>query len=189
MSRWRACASQALTPLLVTVTQNWPSLTAAFPSPGVVNDVVQGMYLPPSNVLFLSRSCPDSAGTCSPGEPLVGAAFQSIIEGEGGTAGAATGGGWAAVAGGGVACAAGAPHAPADSASRERKAVARRREQATGSTIGESSGGGNRHVAGRETLPRKASSRKRRPRRRTDGRGCGGLLTWPAVRCRTRARR
>src|SRR6185312_14184925 len=188
MSRWRACASQALTPLLVTVTQNWPSLTAAFPSPGVVNDVVHGMYLPPSKVLFLSRSCPDSAGTCRPGEPLVGAAFQSIIDGGGGAAGAATGGGWAAVAGGGVACEVGAPHAPADSASRDRKAVARRRGQATGSSIGESSGGEPACRRPRDPTPKGIFS-EAAPDARTIGRGCGHPLTWPAVRCRTRARR
>src|SRR4051794_22000923 len=89
ISRWRVCASQGLTPLLTTLMQNWPSLIIPFPVPGVVNDVVQGMYLPPSKVVLLSSSCPLSLGASTPGEPLVGAAFQSGAEP---TAGAAAGG-------------------------------------------------------------------------------------------------
>src|SRR6476469_9602076 len=77
VSRWRACVSHGSLPLLVTRTQNWPSLTKPLPAPGAVNDVVHGTYLPPSKVVFPSSSCPDSLGGSTPGEPLVGCAFQS----------------------------------------------------------------------------------------------------------------
>src|SRR5512142_2403156 len=61
------------------------------------------MYLPPSKVLFLIRSFPVSLGALTPGEPLVGAAFQSET-GAGAAAGAAAPGAVpAAAAGGGVA--------------------------------------------------------------------------------------
>src|SRR5438874_12531527 len=103
--------------------QNWPSLTAAVPVPGDVNDVVHGMYLPPSNALFLRRSCPESAGTCTPGEPFVGAAFQSIIDGStaaaaGGVAAGAAAGAVAGVAAGAVDCAAGVVQAASASAAK-----------------------------------------------------------------------
>src|SRR6185295_11145552 len=77
ISRWRICASHGSLPLLVTTTQNWPSLTKPSPAPGTVNDVVHGTYLPPSKVVLPSSSLPDSLGTSTPGEPLVGGAFQS----------------------------------------------------------------------------------------------------------------
>src|SRR5262252_966507 len=96
ISRWRACASHGSLPLFVTRTQNWPSLTKPMPAPGAVNDVVQGMYLPPSKVVLPSSSWPDSGGTSTPGEPLVGCAFQSdavLTTAEPG--GAAAGGGMA----------------------------------------------------------------------------------------------
>src|SRR6516162_10412585 len=82
--------------------QNCPSLTMPLPFPGVVNEVVQGMYLPPSNVVLPSSSCPDSFGTSTPGDPLVGGAFQSAaaLAGPGaGAAGAAAAGGAAVGAG------------------------------------------------------------------------------------------
>ncbi len=96
-----------------------------------------------------------------PGEPLVGAAFQSIIDGADAAAGAgaagAAAGAVAAVAGGGVDCAAGALHA-AEAASNVKIAAraheASRRAQATVSGIGRPLGGERRHGAGGETLPR-----------------------------------
>src|SRR5436190_1515826 len=57
--------------------QNWPSLTKPLPAPGDVNDVVHGMYLPPSKSVLLRSSLPDSLGASTPAEPLVGGAFQS----------------------------------------------------------------------------------------------------------------
>src|SRR3982750_4214937 len=77
ISRCRACASQGSLPLLVTRMQNWPSLTKPLPAPGAVNDVVHGMYLPPSKSVLWSSSLPDSFGASTPPEPLVGGAFQS----------------------------------------------------------------------------------------------------------------
>ena len=163
ISRWRACASQPLTPLLPTTTQNWPSLTDAVPVAGALNEVFQGRYLAPSKLLFLSRSFPVSLGTLIPGEPLVGVAFQSDT-GAGAAAGVA-GAGVAAC--GGVAGVAGAimadeagSHPAADataSAAKQnpsaRAAVARRRTII--SSIFRTSGESNRHGAGRETLLRK----------------------------------
>ncbi len=136
ISRCRACASQALTPLLVTTTQNWPSFTDAVPLAGALNEVFQGMYLPPSKLLFFSRSFPDSFGTLTPAEPLVGAAFQSETTAAAGAAGAAGAGavvaeGCAAgaavgVTGGGAAGAVGAHEAAAQMASgATQKAIAR----------------------------------------------------------------
>src|SRR6266540_7275492 len=77
ISRWRACASHGWTPLLTTLMQNWPSLIAVLPAAGTVNDDVQGMYLPPSNVVLARRSLPESLGASTPCDPFVGAAFQS----------------------------------------------------------------------------------------------------------------
>src|SRR5580765_8011406 len=77
ISRWRICASHGSLPLFVTRMQNWPSLTKPLPAPGEVNDVVHGMYLPPSKVVLLSSSWPDSLGASTPADPFVGAAFQS----------------------------------------------------------------------------------------------------------------
>src|SRR3954465_13369749 len=96
--------------------QNWPSLTEAVPLAGALNEVFQGRYLPPSKLLFFNRSLPDSFGTLTPGEPLVGAAFQSETGGAAGTAvgpGAAAGavGAAAGVTGGGAAGAVGAHEA------------------------------------------------------------------------------
>src|SRR5580692_1520206 len=124
ISRCRTCASQAFTPLLATTTQSWPSLTEAAPIAGALNEVFQGMDLPPSKLLFFSRSFPESFGTLTPGEPLVGAAFQSetaaAVGAAGGAAGAvgATGTGGAApgVTGGGAAGAVGAHEATAQTA-------------------------------------------------------------------------
>src|SRR5215831_11537938 len=79
ISRWRICASHGSLPLFVTRMQNWPSLTKPLPAPGAVNDVVHGMYLPPSKVVLPSSSLPDSFGTSTPGDPFVGAAFQSGV--------------------------------------------------------------------------------------------------------------
>src|SRR5262252_4809634 len=101
ISRWRACASHGSFPLLVTSTQNWPSLTKPLPAPGAVNDVVHGMYLPPSKVVLLSSSLPDSFGASTPGEPLVGVAFQSgALPTSAEPGGAAAGGGVAGAVGG-----------------------------------------------------------------------------------------
>src|SRR5215831_4508682 len=103
ISRWRACASHGSFPLLVTSTQNWPSLTKPLPAPGAVNDVVHGMYLPPSKVVLLSSSLPDSFGTSTPGEPLVGCAFQSgALPTTAEPGGGAAGGGVAGAVGGGA---------------------------------------------------------------------------------------
>src|SRR3954447_20182422 len=77
MSRWRICASHGSLPLFVTRTQNWPSLTKPLPAPGDVNDVVHGMYLPPSKSVLWRSSLPDSFGASTPTEPFVGGAFQS----------------------------------------------------------------------------------------------------------------
>src|SRR3954463_15392505 len=77
ISRWRICASHGSLPLLVTRMQNWPSLTKPLPAPGDVNDVVHGMYLPPSKSVLRRSSLPDSFGASTPAEPLVGGAFQS----------------------------------------------------------------------------------------------------------------
>src|SRR5215831_21225222 len=95
ISRWRICASHGSLPLFVTRMQNWPSLTKPLPAPGAVNDVVHGMYLPPSKVVLPSSSLPDSFGTSTPGDPFVGAAFQSAaaLAGPGAGAGAAAAGG------------------------------------------------------------------------------------------------
>src|SRR4051812_14099273 len=82
--------------------QNWPSFTEALPLAGALNEVFQGRYLPPSKLLFFSRSLPDSFGTLTPGEPLVGAAFQSETGGAAGAAGVAGPG-----VGGGAGCVAG----------------------------------------------------------------------------------
>src|SRR5262249_47329040 len=98
------CASQPLTPLFPTTTQSWPSFTEAVPVAGALNEVFQGMYLPPSKVLFLMRSLPVSLGALTPAEPLVGAAFQSDT----GAGAAAAAAGAGAAAGGGVAGEAGA---------------------------------------------------------------------------------
>src|SRR4051795_9704668 len=80
ISRWRACASHGLTPLLTTLMQKRPSLIIPLPVPGVVNDVVQGMYFPPSKLVLFRSSWPVSLGASTPGEPLVGGAFQSGAE-------------------------------------------------------------------------------------------------------------
>src|SRR4029079_13990835 len=77
ISRWRICVSHGSLPLLVTTTQNWPSLTKPSPAPGTVNDVVHGTYLPPSKVVLPSRSLPDSSGTSTPDEQWDAGAFQS----------------------------------------------------------------------------------------------------------------
>ncbi len=72
-----------------------------------MNDVVHGTYLLPSKSVLSSSSLPESFGTSTPGEPLVGAAFQSAATlTTAGTAGAAEAGGASAAAG-----AAGAPGA------------------------------------------------------------------------------
>src|SRR6478609_10963845 len=78
--------------------QNRPSLMIPLPVPGVVKDVVQGMYLPPSNVVLLSSSWPVSLGASTPGEPLVGAAFQSAADPTAGAVAGAAGGGGAVAA-------------------------------------------------------------------------------------------
>src|SRR3954470_6940012 len=87
------------------------------PSPGTVNDVVHGMYLPPSKLTFLMRSWPDSFGTSMPGDPLAGGAFQSDAALT--TAGAAGAPAGAAVLAPG-ACAAGAPQPAAPRKARAR---------------------------------------------------------------------
>ncbi len=84
-------------------------MTDAVPVAGALNEVFQGMYLPPSKVLFLMRSFPVSLGALTPGEPLVGAAFQSDTADPGaGAAAGAPGLGAGAAAGGGEAGDAGA---------------------------------------------------------------------------------
>src|SRR4029079_5500262 len=106
ISRWRICASHGSLPLLVTSTQNRPSLTNPLPAPGAVNDVVHGMYLPSLKSVLCSSSLPDSFGASPPGEPFVGGAFQSA------EAATVPDPGGASVAGGGagtVGVAAGAP--------------------------------------------------------------------------------
>src|SRR5262252_1632177 len=120
ISRWRACASHGSFPLLVTSTQNWPSLTKPLPAPGAVNDVVHGMYLPPSKVVLLSSSLPDSFGASTPGEPLVGCAFQSgalptLAEPGGTAAGAGVAGAVGVAAAGAPAAGAGGEEAQAAS--------------------------------------------------------------------------
>src|SRR5690242_18561160 len=75
MSRWRTCASQRLTPGLVTVVHSSPFSTPACPSPGRVNDVVQGRLLPSLKVSLTIRFFPDSGGGLTPGEPLAGGSF------------------------------------------------------------------------------------------------------------------
>ena len=113
ISRWRICASHGSLPLLLTATQNCPSLTNPTPAPGAVKDVVQGMYLPSLKSVLLSSSCPESFGTSTPAEPLVGGAFQSGAEltfaDPGGAAAGASAGGAVGVA----AAPAGAPGAVA----------------------------------------------------------------------------
>src|SRR6187551_3610417 len=104
MSRWRACASHGSFPLLVTVMQNWPSLRKDLPSPGGVNNVVHGRYVFAPKSVLPSSSLPDSLGTSTPGEPLVGAAFQSAAV----PTSAAAAGGIPGPGGGSVAIGAGA---------------------------------------------------------------------------------
>src|SRR5262245_26246860 len=76
MSRWRTCASQRFTPGLVTTVQSSPFSTTALPSPGSVNDVVQGRLLPSLKLSLRIRFLPDSGGGLTPGEPLTGLSFQ-----------------------------------------------------------------------------------------------------------------
>src|SRR5215471_5984860 len=102
ISRWRTWASQGFTPLLVTSVQYCPSLMNERPVPGALNEFIQGMDFPPSKLTFLMRSCPDSFGTSMPGDPFVGAAFQSfgapraVAAGPGPAGAAAVAGGWGA---------------------------------------------------------------------------------------------
>src|SRR5262249_11518672 len=61
ISRCRTCASHAFAPLLSTWTHRAPSSTAALPSPGAENEVVQGRLLPSENVGFFTRLPPPAA--------------------------------------------------------------------------------------------------------------------------------
>src|SRR3569623_2186422 len=76
----RSWASQRFVPTFVTFTQSSPCSTAACPSAGSVNEVVQGRLLPSLNVSLTTRLCPDSAGGFIPGEPFTGGAFHPDIE-------------------------------------------------------------------------------------------------------------
>ena len=129
---------------------------------GALNEVFQGMYLPPSKLLFLSRSTPDSFGTLTPGEPLVGAAFQSETIGAAGAAGAAGGGVAGAagcagavvagVTGGGAAGAHETVAQMASGAAEKRSHAMRPRACRRDSRSLRSSVVKNRHTAGGETL-------------------------------------
>src|ERR1043166_8467192 len=94
ISRWRSCASQLLAPLLVTSRHSSPSgATNDRPVAGTENELIQGSALPSLKSALAIRLCPESAGTCIPGDPSVAGALQSAGSAPGGDGGAVTGGG------------------------------------------------------------------------------------------------